>query len=123
MVTLTVDAKNLINALATAFEGFTDLPILSEEYVSRVQKIDEVVLALSEMHPSWSATDNAVLSVSDDDWDEYEQNALFPVFELTGDLLWAWRRVNASEPTIDSIAALRFFSPTVYALTRKASAF
>lgn len=121
MVAVTTEAKNLINTLATAFEGFTALTVLSEEYVSRVQQIDEAVFALSEMHPRWSEADKTVRPFSDDEWDEYEQNPLFSVFELTGDLLWAWKRVSASEPTIESLAALRFFSPAVYALTRKAS--
>lgn len=122
MVTVTTEAKNLINTLATAWEGFESLTILSEEYVSRVKQIDDAVVALSAMHPRWSEENNTVLPFpADDDWYEYEQNPLFSVFELTGDLLWAWKRVSASEPTIESLAALRFFSPAVYALARKAT--
>lgn len=121
MVNASAEAKKIINALHAEFSGFTRLPLLSELYLSKAENLDKLVRSLAEQHPRWSAKEEMVLPFPEDgDWFEWEENPLFSVYELTEDLLWAWNKVEAATPTVESLVFLMRFSGALYALNGKA---
>lgn len=112
-------AKKLIQSLESEFKGFTGLAIRSEEYAEKVVELDSLVIALAQLHPRWDAQEGVIHSFSDEDRETYEENPLFPVFELTEDLLWAWNKMQAAGPTIESLVFFQRFSAPLYALGGK----
>lgn len=120
MVTVSAEVKSIIHALASEFVGFTALPIRSELYASKAENLNGLVLALAKRHPRWSEEDEAILPFPEDgDWFEWEENPLFPIYELTEDLLWGWNKMTASAPTVESLVFLMRFSGALNALYGK----
>ena len=119
MTTTSATVKKLVQSLDSEFKGFTGLTIRSEEYSAKVVELDSLVIALSQLHPKWDAEEGVIHSVSDEDWEAYEENPLFPIFVLTEDLLWAWNKMQAADPTIESLVFFQRFSAPLYALGGK----
>lgn len=126
MVNVKESVKKLVQSLEAEFKSFEELPILSEDYVSKVSKIDGLVTALCELHPRWSNEDGVVrpIAAEDDQWGaEQEDEDLFTVFEIVEGLLWTWKATDASKPTTVSLLSVPRFATALYALVGKTEHF
>jgi hypothetical protein len=123
MVTTAAETvKEIVRKVASEFNDLTSVEIGSKEYVSKVSAIDEQVKALAHMHPRWSEEQGNITEfTSNSDYlTEKEDDPLFAVFELSEDLLWSWREMNASHPTFDSMTkGMRLFVASLNALLRE----
>lgn len=97
--------KGITERITTEFKGFSDSEIGSQDYADRGAAIEELLASLARLHPRWSAEEEVILPVTEENLPRAGEDPQFWVSEYSEELVRAWQEMNADHPTANSLAS------------------